>query len=482
MSLRGASRWLEDMAEPGARALRQAMDEARPAGEEDAFARQRVWARVQAPWWSSSGKLAKLAKLEGSVAVAGRGGWLAPLLVGAGVALVAAVTTLASIGVLRSSGRSIVQGPVSQLDAASEVVPGLPRPTVALTAGPGRSTRHRLARGVDAELAPRTALVPGDSETAPEVKRGRVRFSVPHQAPGQRYSVRAGAFRVVVVGTVFDVSVEEEGVAVAVESGSVEVRDAVSDRALRLLSAGAQWSSVEKEVSPAAMQGPSARPAVRLVRKQPPRRLALATAGDPAAARTMRQANALRLRRDPARALALYQRMVEAGGPRADVALYSIGVIEDEDLNEPRRAAATWQRYRDRYPQGMLRVEADVSLIEVFTRLGEPNRALIEARAFLQNHPGSERRGEVARVAGDLARREGDCPAALRYYELALRSRIQAGDHDDALFYRAACLASARDPRVTGAVRSYLGRFPLGRHAVEAQRLLRDLAGNVGRP
>jgi FecR protein len=484
MSGNGAKRWLDGSAEPGARALRQALDEALPAAEDDAFARQRVWARVQAPWWDSSGKLVD------PVARA-RGGWLAPLLAGAGVALVAAVTTLAAIGVLRAPGPSIVSAPRGESPGGVTAVPALPPATVALTAGPGKRARHRLARGVEVELSPRTALVPGDGEAAPEVKAGRVRFSVPHQPPGQRYSVRAGAFQVVVLGTVFEVSLENGGVGVSVESGSVEVREAASGRALGLLSSGAHWSSVEAKSAAEAQGSPRAavnrqlaRPAFRPVRKAPARRLALTGVGDPAAARTMKQADQLRLRRDPARALALYQQLVDAGGPRADVALYSIGLIEDEDLHDPRRAAVTWQRYRERYPQGLLRVEADVSLIEVFTRLGESGRALAEARAFLQNHPRSERRGEVARVAGDLARREGDCLAALGFYDraiAALAGSPQTEDHDDALFYRAECLSSGRDSRAAAAVRKYLGEFPLGRHAVEAQQLLRSQAGQAGR-
>ena len=96
----------------------------------------------------------------------------------------------------------------------------------------------------------------------PEVKVGRVRFSVPHQPPGQRFSVRAGAFQVVVLGTVFDVAVEEAGVSVAVASGTVEVHETASDRLVQRLPAGASWSS-EPAAGPPAVRPPPPRRAVR---------------------------------------------------------------------------------------------------------------------------------------------------------------------------------------------------------------------------
>ncbi len=189
------------------------------------------------------------------------------------------------------------------------------------------------------------------------------------------------------------------------------------------------------------------------------------------AERSLEQAGELR-RRDPRRALAMYRRMLAAGGPLAEIAQYEIGVIEDEDLRNPRQAVATWDRYRARYPGGLLRTEADLSVIEALSRTGDQARALVEARDFLQRHPNSERRSEVARLAGDLARERGDCAAAVALYDQALSSRPATDDADDASFHRAACLARAGDARGSAGLRAYLKRFPLGRHAGEAQRLL----------
>jgi hypothetical protein len=459
--MKGAGRWLDDAADPGSRALRQALDDARSSSDDVTFARQRVWPRVQAPWWDGSGKIVGPRDGRG-------GGWLAPLLAGAGVATVVAVAVLVSAGLLRAPEAPLAVGPAARPAALPDVVP-LPPPAIALTTGLNERMRRRLARGVEVELSPRTALMPGDVRVAPEVKVGRVRFSVPHQPPGQRYSVHAGPYRVVVLGTVFDVAIEEAGVSVEVESGTVEVREAASERLLQRLPAGARWSSGRPDVLDRPRSQP-VRSMVRPARKAPPRKLGLAR--PPPEPRPD----------DPRRALARYQTLVDGGGPMADVSLYRIGEIEQHELRDLRRAAATWRRYGERYPQGLLRAEADLWLIEALIGLDEQGGALEAAQAFLQRHRDSERRAEVARVAGDLARLAGDCPSALGFYDLALESRPGREDEDDALFYRADCLGQLGDGRATPTLRAYLGRFPLGRHAVQAQQELRGAGDEPGGP
>jgi len=234
-----------------------------------------------------------------------------------------------------------------------------------------------------------------------------------------------------------------------VDSGVVEVEEVASGRRLERLSPGQRWSS---EGSPAHR---AAHPA-------------LPTEAAPGLLERAREA---RRRGDGAQALALYQRMAEAGGPLAETSLYEIGSIHEQDLHQPREALAAWERYRARYPRGQFRAEADVSLIAVLAELGEPRRALDEALRFLAAYPRSENRAKVARLAADLERTRGDCQAAVPHYELAAQGR-PGQDTDDALFYRAVCLQQLRDPGAAEAARQYRTRFPAGRHATEAERLL----------
>jgi TolA-binding protein len=422
----GEKRWLDDAADPGRQAVRRALDEARPAAE-DQLARQRVWAGVHTPWQAAAPRR-----------------W----------PLVAALGALSAVAV-------IVGWQVVRERAAGRVEPAPLIGAAPIEAATG--ARHRLARGVDAELAPRAALVPGDEERAPEVRRGRVRFSVPHQTAGRRYAVHAGDFRITVLGTVFDVAVEGGGVQVAVSSGVVQIEEAATGQRIERLAAGERWSS---EVAP-ALVAPPVQPVKAAVA---PRRALPAAPVDAAASSALAEAREARRTGDSRRALALYGRLAAGGGPLAESALFEIGAIEHEDLRDPARALETWQRYRQRYPRGLLRAEADLSVIEVLPGLGQEGRALEEAQAFLRRYPRSERRAEVARVAGDLARTRGDCRVALALYATAAE-RASGSDADDAAFGQAACLSRLEDPRAADALRDYLRRFPGGRHTAEAARL-----------
>ena len=50
----------------------------------------------------------------------------------------------------------------------------------------------------------------------------------------------------------------------------------------------------------------------------------------------------------------------------------------------------------------MLRTEADLSILDTLSSLGDVRAALAEADAFLARHPGSERRPEVQKLAERL--------------------------------------------------------------------------------
>ena len=175
----------------------------------------------------------------------------------------------------------------------------------------------------------------------------------------------------------------------------------------------------------------------------------------------------------------MYRRMLAAGGPLAEIAQYEIG----GDRGRGPARSAPGGRHLGSLPHALPGRPAAHRGRPVGDRGAEPDgragRALAEARDFLHRHPNSERRSEVARLAGDLTRERGDCAGAVALYDQALSSRPATDDADDASFHRAACLARTGDARGSAGLREYLKRFPLGRHAGEAQRLLSGAARPV---
>jgi outer membrane protein assembly factor BamD (BamD/ComL family) len=105
---------------------------------------------------------------------------------------------------------------------------------------------------------------------------------------------------------------------------------------------------------------------------------------------------------DTGRALEILSRAAQGTGPAAENAAYEMARITRYNLNRPRQAIALWDKYRARFPAGLLRTETDLSIVETLSQLGDSQAALSEADAFLARHPTSERRAEVQRLAERL--------------------------------------------------------------------------------
>ena len=174
---------------------------------------------------------------------------------------------------------------------------------------------------------------------------------------------------------------------------------------------------------------------------------------------------------DPARALQIYKVLAQRTGPGAENAAYEMGKILSERLGQPGNAVATWRRYRSDHPDGILRLEADVSIIETLARSGESEAALVEATEFLRRHPDSERRPEVARLTGDLYRVRGDCRRAVGAYQITLATRRPNADAEVASYQRAVCLNRLGDAGAAEAARGYVRSYPNGRFRKEAAAL-----------
>ena len=381
--------------------------------------------------------------------------------------------------------------------------------------------RLTLEGGVEAQLG--SSGVMRIEDGAPRVEKGEVRFSVPHRPPGHPFVVRADDYSVVVVGTRFGVVVNDQVVGVDVDEGIVEVRQTATQRRLARLSPGQVWHSadVSLETSGAPAPEPPApalpvSPAVSAPASEPEpghvhvrihdhrqaarpaaRALALATPGEgsatagraaitstPAGLSTAsdESANAARSALsagDAPRALQIYRALALKTGPAAENAAYEVGKVLNERLGQPASAVAAWRRYRVDYPDGILRVEADVSIIETLARTGDSDDALGEANDFLRRHPDSERRAEIARLAGDLYRARGDCRHAVGTYQIVLGASRPRDVVEIASFRRAACLVRLGDAGGSEAARAYLRTYPTGRFRTEAAALVGDGARSV---
>lgn len=335
--------------------------------------------------------------------------------------------------------------------------------------GPG-SRRLMLEGGVEAVIG-RSGVMRID-DGAPLVEAGEVRFSVPHRMPGHPFVVHAQDYRVVVVGTRFGISVADAAVLVDVDEGIVEVWETASQRRLARLTPGEQWNSPAKEPSseaskeasneapkvpvPAAVPQTAAAPSGFIVPSvlahgQHGRRHAVALASPGGGGEDRARAEAAR---DPAyaaraalsagdapRALQLYRQLAQGTGPSAENASYEIGKVLNEKMGQPAAAVTAWRHYRSAYPDGILRAEADVSIIETLAKSGDGDGALTEAGEFLRRRPDSERRAEIARLAGDLYRARGDCRHAISMYQLASGATRPRDAVEAAAAHRADCQA-----------------------------------------
>jgi TolA-binding protein len=443
-------RWLDEARDPGRRALREALDEAERFKHAEMLQR-RVWSRVSDP------------------ARAGAGARAGRRLLMAGALVASAAGAAALVATLRMPRPTAPER--AALARAVPARPVTPRPPVVIATRAGERKVRLLAHGARAELAPQTVMA-FDEQERPALERGEVRVEVPALPHAEPFVMRVASYRVVLAAARFTARAQPGGVSVTVEEGAAEVWDG----ARRVpVGPGQTWTDAPRPAAaparPAASRPSAARPASG--RDRAP---GLAPAGTDEGPADLAAARAARAASDPRRALALYQRLAERGGPSAENALYEIGGIYHDQLASPREALAAWERYRARYPRGLLRAEADLSIVDTLAGLGESTRALNEALSFLKRYPHSERRGEVARVAGDLYRTRGNCRAAVGFYQTALDARLAGDEGDDAAWSRASCLIALGDAGAPAAVREYLARHPHGRHVADAARALGETA------
>jgi hypothetical protein len=441
------TRWpdVQGSIDPATAELDRALQAAREREPDDVTLR-RMWARVSQP-----------ELLVPPPAVAKRPRWIS---FAAGVGCTAALAGAAALWLLPRLDAK--RAPVAAARPPVVEVRSAPATEGTVRTGAGERLQLGLSGGAEARLEGSTVMRI-DRGGRPSVDGGEVAFNVPHPRPGHQVVVFAGPYRVVLAGARFRLRLDESRrVYVDAQDGVVEVWDRA--RVARLAS-GESWASPQLEAPPATT--------VALAEPTKPRARASAPApGDDVAS----AAQAALAAGDTARALTLYRALAKGAGPASENAAYEVGKLLRDRLAQPAAAVAAWRRYRAEHPAGVLRVEADVSIIETLARAGESAGALAEANDFLRNHPDSERRGEIARVAGDLHRTRGEYKRAVAAYQLALGvpgGRSRDRDHvEPAMFHRAECLVRLGDPSGEEEARAYLRKWPAGRFRAEAERLL----------
>jgi FecR protein len=435
--------WLDDETDAASRLLREALGDARERLPDD-FAMRRMFGRVGEPDLLVPQRATRPT----------RGFWFAGGLAG--------TAALAVVGTLWLAPRfQHARAPsAARAVAAPVVVPeahALPATEGTVRTGAGERLQLSLVGGTQAHLESSTVMKIDRGGRA-TVDGGEVAFNVPRQATGHSYVVFAGPYRVVVLGTRFRLRLDEtHRVFVDVQDGSAEVWN--QDR-LAHLAPGETWAS------PPSADKPSTPPRAHA------RAVALATPGAPDAGDTAERAQAALAAGEATRALTLYRTLAGRGGPEGENASYEIGKILRDRMGQPANAVAAWRHYRAEHPNGLLRIETDVSIIETLVHAGDSSGALAEANDFIRNHPDSERRAEIARVAGDLYRTRADYKRAVVAYQTALSSPQVRDAAEPSTFHRAECLVRLGDAGGAEATRAYLRRWPNGRFRAEAERLL----------
>jgi hypothetical protein len=373
-------RWLEPPRDEAERLLREALDQAqRRVGDE--ITHRRVWARV-----AEGIEIPERRPVRGRFLLACAA---LVLLVGGGTValhqLADSDPAVASAPSASAPGRKVEQAYKSAATLASERAPG----HVVRTRS-GEHAKVALGGGAEAAMAENSAIT-WDAQHRPSIMGGKAQLTVPHQPPGWRFSVTAGPYVVTVVGTKFDVEVADDVVGVAVKEGVVEVSHGA--QTIRLVAGDAWNGPLHPEEASATVAPPTERP--RPVTRLRARAALRASRGLQDADSALRAGNT-------ARAIEILTRTSQGKGLVAENAAYELGRVTRYNLNRPREAVALWEKYRTRFPSGLLRKEADLSILDTLSSLGDSRAALAEADAFLARHPGSERRLEVQKLAERL--------------------------------------------------------------------------------
>lgn len=162
-------------------------------------------------------------------------------------------------------------------------------------------------------------------------------------------------------------------------------------------------------------------------------------------------------------------------GLGAEMALYEVARLRRDVLADPSGALQVLAEYRQRFPAGALRREADMSQLELLMQLGRSQDALRQSQELLSSSVAGERAAELRLLRGHILRKSlRDLSGAEREYALA--EAAQGGNGVEASYFRGTSLQAMGDADAAiAAYQRYLDRG--GRtYAADARQRLESLA------
>jgi transmembrane sensor len=256
---------------------------------------------------------------------------------------------------------------------------------------------------------------------------GRAHFEVvPNQA--RTFEIDVAPYRVVVLGTVFDIDRAREHVEVSVSRGRVRVygphgaEDLKPGQSKRFMieqpaSSTASEPEAATALEEAAPEPPARAPRPARASHEAPNWRSLTQSGDyDAAFASLRReravdndpsvlmdaADAARLSGHPSVAVGYLERVVRghASSPVAPLAAFTLGRVYLDRLGRPHEAARSFARVRQLSPSGSLAEDALAREVESLSKAGDAKKAYLRAQEYLRRYPAGPRLRAVRLYGG----------------------------------------------------------------------------------
>jgi tetratricopeptide (TPR) repeat protein len=170
-----------------------------------------------------------------------------------------------------------------------------------------------------------------------------------------------------------------------------------------------------------------------------------------------------------------YLERAKGSGLDAETAFLEVARLRRDVLDDPSGALNALESYRQRFPSGALRHEADIAHAVLLARLGRSSEALAETERLLDSPQGRERAFELRLMRGNVYRKGlGNTAFAAREYATA--EKLERAN-SEASYLLGSCLDELGDAEgAKAAYRRYLVTSPTGKRATDVRKRLERLS------